>query len=107
METKIELTREQRHNCYKYAYNRFIDIKKNNNIGFLCLEVEDGLSLIYDINIPDFEPTATFFPELLSFKPPSKEMGENWWDAKDIDIRIDTLLECMTLTKDENETQSR
>lgn len=114
MSNDLNLTREQRHECYKMALDYFINIKVANNdryslnkFGFICPELEKYAKELYNIIIPLEIEVALLFPELLRFKPEQERVDNIWWELHDVQSRIDTLEKCINLTKDENETQSR
>ena len=90
----MELTKGQRHECYKYALKRF-----NQERAFaICLELDDALMSIFDIYI-DFKTLPESFPELLAYKPVNKNMGELWWDISNVQTRINVLKSCIEQTK--------
>jgi len=113
MNHDINLTREQRLECYKGALAYFEQIKVDNetkgriNYAFICPTLEQSLYKTYGIIIPLEIEVAPLFDELLSLKPDEVKLGNTWWDIFNIDIRIEKLNECINLIKDENETQSR
>ena len=90
----MELTKEQRHECYKYALKRF-----NQERAFaICLELDDALMSIFDIEL-NFSTLPESFPELLAHKPSNKDMGELWWLFSNVQTRINVLKSCIEQTK--------
>ena len=92
----MELTKEQRHECYKYGLKRF-----NQGGAFaICLELDESLISIFDIEL-NFSTLPESFPELLAHKPSNKDMGELWWqlDKTGREKRIEVLESCIEQTK--------
>ena len=92
----MELTKEQRHECYEKALKWF----KQGSGYAICIGLDDVLFNEFNIEI-DFKTLPESFPELLAHKPSNKDMGELWWqlDKTGREKRIEVLESCVEQTK--------